>query len=164
MGGSSEGHSSGRLGQDIWQGGRRQPHELRGTGRLARDATGAKRPWKDHSAPAHCWPCRGYQRLCPLLPDASWLRAFVRMSVPLLRPAVLGAWIQLFVIAVRVLDLAILLAGPGTRMLSVDIFFWTAMGRHEGASVLALPQTALVLTGYIGARLLLGRVPQQSAL
>jgi iron(III) transport system permease protein len=95
---------------------------------------------------------------------ASWRRAFVRIWIPLLRPAVLGAWILLFVIAVRVLDLAILLAGPGTRMLSVDIFFWTVTGRHEGASVLALLQTALVSVGYIVARLLLGRTPQQSAL
>lgn len=93
---------------------------------------------------------------------ASWLRTFVRIWLPLLRPAVLGAWILLFVIAVRVLDLAILLAGPGTRMLSVDIFFWTVTGRHEAASVLALLQTALVLVGYLVARLLLSRAPRES--
>ena len=95
---------------------------------------------------------------------ASWWRAFARIWVPLLRPAILGAWILLFVIAVRVLDLAVLLAGPGSRMLSVDIFFWTVTGRQEAASVLALLQTALVLIGYAGARWLLGRAPQQSAL
>jgi iron(III) transport system permease protein len=94
---------------------------------------------------------------------ASWLRAFLRIWLPLLRPAVLGAWILLFVIAVRVLDLAVLLTGPGTRMLSVDIFFWTVTGRHEAASVLALLQTALVLAGYVAARWLLGRAPQQTA-
>jgi iron(III) transport system permease protein len=94
----------------------------------------------------------------------SWLRTFARIWVPLLRPAILGAWILLFVIAVRVLDLAVLLAGPGSRMLSVDIFFWTVTGRQEAASVLALLQTALVLAGYAGARWLLGRAPAQSAL
>jgi iron(III) transport system permease protein len=93
---------------------------------------------------------------------ASWLRTFVRIWVPLLRPAILGAWILLFVIAVRVLDLALLLAGPGSRMLSVDIFLWTVSGRQEAASVLALLQTALVLAGYVGARLLLGGDPEQS--
>ncbi len=82
---------------------------------------------------------------------ASWLRTFARIWIPLLRPAILGAWILLFVIAVRVLDLAVLLAGPGSRMLSVDIFFWTVTGRQEAASVLALLQTALVLVGYAGA-------------
>jgi iron(III) transport system permease protein len=95
---------------------------------------------------------------------ASWLRTFLRIWIPLLRPAVLGAWILLFVIAVRVLDLAVLFAGPGTRVLSVDIFFWTVTGRQEAASVLALLQTALVLAGYVVARLLLGRAPRQAAL
>ena len=95
---------------------------------------------------------------------ASWVRTFVRIWVPLLRPAILGAWILLFVIAVRTLDLVVLLAGPGSRMLSVDIFFWTVTGQQEAASVLALLQTALVLAGYIGARLLLGRAPRQTSL
>jgi iron(III) transport system permease protein len=94
----------------------------------------------------------------------SWLRTFVRIWVPLLRPAILGAWILLFVIAVRVLDLVVLLAGPGSRMLSVDIFLWTVTGRQEAASVLALLQTALVLAGYVAARWLLGRTPRQGAL
>ena len=94
---------------------------------------------------------------------ASWLRTFWRIWVPLLRPAILGAWILLFVIAVRVLDLVVLLAGPGARMLAVDIFFWTVTGRQEAASVLALLQTALVLGGYLVARLLLGRTPQPGA-
>jgi ABC-type Fe3+ transport system permease subunit len=67
------------------------------------------------------------------------------------------------VVAVRVLDLAVLLAGPGSRMLSVDIFLWTVTGRQEAASVLALLQTALVVAGYVVARLLLGRTPAQSA-
>jgi iron(III) transport system permease protein len=94
----------------------------------------------------------------------SWLYTFARVWVPLLRPAILGAWILLFVIAVRVLDLVVLLAGPGSRMISADIFFWTVTGRQEAAAVLALLQTALVLAGYIGARWLLGRPPRQAAL
>ena len=57
------------------------------------------------------------------------------------------------------LDLVVLLAGPGSRMLSVDIFLWTVTGRQEAASVLALLQTALVLAGYVAARWLLGRTP-----
>jgi len=92
----------------------------------------------------------------------SWLRTFLRIWAPLLRPAIVGAWILLFVIAVRVLDLAVLLAGPGSRMLSVDIFLWTVTGRQEAASVLALLQTALVVAGYVGARWLLGRAPTQA--
>jgi iron(III) transport system permease protein len=91
----------------------------------------------------------------------TWLRTFLRIWLPLLRPAVVGAWILLFVIAVRVLDIVILLAGPGVRMLSVDIFLWTVTGRQEAGSVLALIQTAVVMVGYIAARLLARRALQQ---
>jgi len=49
-------------------------------------------------------------------------------------------------------------------MLSVDIFLWTVTGRQEAASVLALLQTALVLSGYVAARWLLGRTPRQGTL
>ena len=87
----------------------------------------------------------------------SWLRTFLRIWLPLLRPAVVGAWILLFVIAVRVLDVVVLLAGPSVRLLSVDIFLWTVTGRQEAASVLALIQTALVIGGWLVARLLAGR-------
>ena len=93
----------------------------------------------------------------------SWLRTFMRILLPLLRPAVVGAWILLFVIAVRVLDVVVLLAGPGVRLLSVDIFMWTVTGRQEAASVLALIQTALVIVGWLGARLLARRTLQQTA-
>ena len=95
---------------------------------------------------------------------ASWPRTFVRIWLPLLQPAVVGAWILLFVIAVRVLDVVVLLAGPGARMLSADIFMWTVTGRQEAASVLALIQTALVVVGYIAARLLTRRALNQSSL
>ena len=74
-----------------------------------------------------------------------------------------GAWILLFVIAVRVLDTVVLLAGPGVRMLSVDIFLWTVTGRQEAGSVLALIQTALVIGGYLVVRLLARRALQSTA-
>ena len=92
----------------------------------------------------------------------SWLRTFVRIWLPLLRPAVVGAWILLFVIAVRVLDVVVLLAGPGARMISADIFLWTVTGRQEAGTVLALIQTALVVVGYVAARLLARRALQPS--
>ena len=84
--------------------------------------------------------------------------------MPLLRPAILGAWILLFVIAVRVLDLAVLLAGPGSRMLSVDIFFWTVTGRQEAASVLALLQTRWCWRATWRPGCSSARVPEQARL
>jgi hypothetical protein len=67
------------------------------------------------------------------------------------------------VIAVRVLDVVVLLAGSGVRMLSVDIFLWTVTGRQEAGSVLALIQTGLVILGYVAVRLIARRTLQQPA-
>jgi iron(III) transport system permease protein len=91
---------------------------------------------------------------------ASWTRTFIHIWLPLLRPAVIGAWILLFVISVRVLDSALLLAGPTTRVLSVDIFQLQTTGRAEQASVLAIIQTGIISVGYVMSRLLL-RGPQR---
>jgi iron(III) transport system permease protein len=86
---------------------------------------------------------------------ASWTRTLIHIWLPLLRPAVIGAWILLFVISVRVLDSALLLAGPTTRVLSVDIFQLQTTGRAEQASVLAIIQTGIIIVGYLASRLLL---------
>jgi iron(III) transport system permease protein len=88
---------------------------------------------------------------------ASWTRTLVRIWAPLLRPAVIGNWILQFVIAVRVLDTILLLAGPGTRTLSVEIFGWAVGGNQGLAIVLALIQTGVVIVGYAVARMMLGR-------
>lgn len=90
---------------------------------------------------------------------ASWLKTFLRIWVPLLRPAILGSWILLMVIAMRVVDSIVFLTGPGLRMLSTDIFSWSLSGNREGAFVLAIVQTGLILLTYLMARLLLGRTP-----
>jgi len=90
---------------------------------------------------------------------ASWRQTFARIWLPLLKPALLGAWTLIFVMAVRVLDSALILTAAGTRLLSVDIFSYAGGGMMEGAVVLSLLQTAVILIGYVAARLLLGRSP-----
>ncbi len=92
-----------------------------------------------------------------------WLQTFRHVWMPLLRPAVISAWMLFFVIAVRVLDTVVLLAGPGTRVLSVDIFQLASSGRSEQASVLALLQTGLIVCAYIVSRLLFRTSPSPSA-
>ena len=86
---------------------------------------------------------------------ASWTKTFINIWIPLLRPAFIGAWILLFVTAVRVLDSALLLAGPQTRVLSVDIFTLQTTGRADQASVLAIIQTGIIIGGYLLSRILL---------
>lgn len=84
----------------------------------------------------------------------SWLRTFLHIWRPLLMPAVLGAWIYLFVVAVRMLDSALLLTGPGTEVLSVSIFQQASRGDSAVASALALVQTGIIVVAYLGARFL----------
>jgi iron(III) transport system permease protein len=89
---------------------------------------------------------------------ASFLRAFLRISAPLLRPALLGAWILLFVSAVRLLDPVLILVTAQTKTLAVEIFIYATSGSNRGeAYVLALIQTAIVALGYFGARAVAGR-------
>src|SRR5258708_3779793 len=115
------------------------------------------RRWRSPSRNACERPCAAgcrEGRLCDRPRQSAW-QGSCRRSRRLRGPCVL---------AVRLLDLFVLLAGPGSRMLSADTFSWTVSGRQEAASVLALVQTALVLAGYLAARWLLGRTPRQTAL
>jgi iron(III) transport system permease protein len=89
---------------------------------------------------------------------ASFSRTFMRISAPLLRPALLGAWILLFVSAVRLLDPVLILVTAQTKTLAVEIFVYATSGSNRGeAYVLALIQTAVVAVGYFGARAIAGR-------
>ena len=89
---------------------------------------------------------------------ASFLHTFRRVTAPLLRPALLGAWILLFVSAVRLLDPVLILVTAQTKTLAVEIFIYATSGSNRGeAYVLALIQTAVVAVGYFGARAIAGR-------
>jgi iron(III) transport system permease protein len=88
---------------------------------------------------------------------ASWLRTILDIWTPLLRPTAMGAWIVLFVLGIRVLDSAILLAGPGTRVLAVDIFMLQLGGQPGEASVLALIQTGIIALAATALRLVSGQ-------
>jgi iron(III) transport system permease protein len=80
---------------------------------------------------------------------ATWLQTFLRIWQPLLRPALAGAWIFLFVIAVRALDAALLLTGPSSEVLSVSIFQQASRGDGSAASALAIIQTGIILIAYL---------------
>ncbi len=88
---------------------------------------------------------------------ATWLQTFLRVWLPLLRPALVGAWIFLFVIAVRSLDAALLLTGPSTEVLSVSIFQQASRGDGSAASALAIIQTGIISIAYLLVRPLLRR-------
>jgi iron(III) transport system permease protein len=88
---------------------------------------------------------------------ASWLRTLRSILLPLLKPAVISAWIFLFVLSTRQLDSALLLSGPQTQVLSVTMFKAATRGSFEVASALGLTQTILVFSIYLGLRFIGGR-------
>jgi iron(III) transport system permease protein len=83
---------------------------------------------------------------------ASRARAWATVTLPLSRPALLAAWILVFVFVVREVDVVIVLASPGTNLLSVATFDAEQYGVLQTAAVLGLLQTAILLGGIIVAR------------
>jgi iron(III) transport system permease protein len=83
----------------------------------------------------------------------TWTRVFLHIWRPLLQPALLSAWIYLFVISVRTLDSALLLTGPNSEVLSVSIFQQASRGDDAVASALAMIQIGIIMVAYLATRI-----------
>ena len=70
-----------------------------------------------------------------------------RVVVPLLSPALLSAWLFIFLIAAKELSMAVLLAGPGSQTMAVAMFDLWANGQGGELSALGL-LWALLMTGF----------------
>jgi iron(III) transport system permease protein len=89
---------------------------------------------------------------------ASWFQTGRKVLVPMIRPSIVGAWVFLFVVAVRSLDTILILSQSSTRMLAIDIFVDATSGSDLGeAYVLAVVQSAIVIVGFLIARLFMGK-------
>jgi len=80
---------------------------------------------------------------------ASWLQTMRHVLLPLLLPAIIAAWLMLFVIFIRELGATILLYGQGTETISVVLVI---LSEHGSAYVAALAIIQLVML--LGAFLL----------
>jgi iron(III) transport system permease protein len=83
---------------------------------------------------------------------ATRARAWLAVTFPLSRPALLAAWILVFVFVVREVDVVIVLASPGTQLLSIATFDAEQYGVLQTAAVLGLLQTVILLGGIVVAR------------
>lgn len=87
---------------------------------------------------------------------ASPLTRLRRIVAPLLAPALVAGWLFIFLMAARVLSLAILLAGPRSQTMAVAMFdLWTnGQGTELAALGLlwSLMMTAIALVFYVIAR------------
>lgn len=67
------------------------------------------------------------------------------VTVPLLKPGLIAAWILLFIVSVRELGASILLVGPASKVISPSIIeAYTVIGRQQAAT-LAIIQLVVVL-------------------
>jgi iron(III) transport system permease protein len=82
---------------------------------------------------------------------ASWLQTVTTVLLPLIKPALLAAWLMLFVIFIRELGATILLYAQGTETISVAM---VALGEQNFALVaaLAVVQAMLLAASFVLSR------------
>jgi len=86
---------------------------------------------------------------------ASWLRTMRRITLPLIQPTVLAAWILLFVMAMQEVSSSILLYTSHSIVLSVAVFDLWENGNQSDVAALGFVQLAasfLVVTVVLGVR------------
>lgn len=77
---------------------------------------------------------------------AGWLRTVTRIVVPQVRLGLLAAWVIAFVLAFGELGVSILIAPPGEATLPIRIYTIIANTPPSNVAVLALLQTAVILS------------------
>ena len=81
---------------------------------------------------------------CARVCGASWFYQLRTVTVPLLRPGLIAAWMLLFIASARELGTSILLTGPDSKVIAPAIVdAWSSSGT-EITAAMALIQTALV--------------------
>lgn len=75
-----------------------------------------------------------------------------RITLPLSKPAMLSAWVLVFIFTVREINTAIVLISPRSTILSVMTWDMVREGRIASAAVVGLLQSALLVLGVVLAR------------
>jgi len=83
---------------------------------------------------------------------ASWQYTFRHIVAPLLKPALAGAFLLLFVGFSRAVSATILFVGPGTELLAVTLFSYSQAGRFQIVSALAIVLMAINVTALVVSR------------
>jgi iron(III) transport system permease protein len=86
---------------------------------------------------------------------ASWLRTMHRITLPLIQPSVLAAWILLFIMAMQEVSSSILLYTSHSVVLSVAVFDLWENGNQSDVAALGFVQLAasfLIVTLVLGVR------------
>jgi iron(III) transport system permease protein len=82
---------------------------------------------------------------CARVCGASWLHQLRTVTLPLLKPGIVAAWLLLFMASVRELGVSVFLMGPNARVIAPSIAASWQSSSTELTAALAMIQTATVL-------------------
>jgi putative spermidine/putrescine transport system permease protein len=80
---------------------------------------------------------------------AGRVRVFLTVTLPLLRPGILAAWLLIFMACVRELGVSVFLMGPNAKVIAPSIVSAFASSGTELTAAMALIQTASVVVALI---------------
>jgi iron(III) transport system permease protein len=83
---------------------------------------------------------------------ASHGRTAGRVTLPLMRPALLSAWVMIFIFSVREISAAILLSSSDNTVLSVLSYSYLDYGNVPNAAVVGILQTVILAIGIVLGR------------
>ena len=100
---------------------------------------------------------------CGQVCGASWWYRMRTITVPLLRPGLLAAWLLIFVASVRELGASILLMGPDSKVMTPAIVEAWFSSSSELTAAMALIQTVVITAMMVVFGLLARRLAQHGA-
>ncbi len=86
---------------------------------------------------------------CARVCGASWSYQLRTVTIPLLRPGIVAAWLLVFIASVRELGVSIFLVGPNAKVIAPSIVSAWLSSSSELSAALALIQTAAVFIALI---------------
>jgi iron(III) transport system permease protein len=86
---------------------------------------------------------------CARVCGASWLHQLRTVTMPLLKPGILAAWLLLFMASVRELGVSVFLMGPNARVIAPSIAASWQSSSSELTAALAIIQTVTVLVALL---------------
>jgi iron(III) transport system permease protein len=86
---------------------------------------------------------------CARVCGASWFYLMRTVTIPLLRPGIVAAWLLVFIASVRELGVSIFLVGPNAKVIAPSIISAWLSSSSELSAALALLQTAAVFIALI---------------
>ena len=86
---------------------------------------------------------------CARVCGASWLHQLRTVTLPLLRPGIVAAWLLVFIASVRELGVSIFLVGPQAKVIAPSIVSSWLSSSSELSAALALIQTGAVFIALI---------------